>query len=94
MERFLGRYSEAIYCVMRLMVGLTFAQHGAQKLLGLLGGQKMPLGSMSFSWICFVIIQRPNWPSSKLNMRPKVMYWKRRCSLSRRRETCYGTTSG
>ena len=43
MERYLGRYSEAIYCLMRLMVGLAFAQHGAQKLFGALGGQKMPL---------------------------------------------------
>jgi len=46
MERYLGRYSEVIYCLMRLMVGLAFAQHGAQKVLGLLGGQKMPLGSL------------------------------------------------
>jgi putative oxidoreductase len=43
MERYLGRYSEAIYCLMRLMVGLAFAQHGAQKLFGALGGQKVPL---------------------------------------------------
>src|SRR2546426_35140 len=46
MERYLGRYSEVIYCLMRLMVGLAFAQHGAQKVLGLLGGQKVPLGSL------------------------------------------------
>jgi putative oxidoreductase len=46
MERYLGRYSEAIYCLMRLMVGLAFAEHGAQKVLGALGGQKMPLASM------------------------------------------------
>jgi len=46
MERYLGRYSEAIYCLMRLMVGLAFAQHGAQKLLGALGGQKVPLASL------------------------------------------------
>jgi putative oxidoreductase len=46
MERYLGRYSEAIYCLMRLMVGLAFAQHGAQKLFGLLGGTKVPLASM------------------------------------------------
>ena len=46
MEKYLGRYSEVIYCLMRLMVGLAFAQHGAQKVLGLLGGQKMPLGSL------------------------------------------------
>jgi putative oxidoreductase len=46
MERYLGRYSEALYCLMRLMVGLAFAQHGAQKLFGLLGGTKVPLASM------------------------------------------------
>jgi len=46
MERFLGRYSEAIYCLLRLMVGLTFTQHGLQKVLGMAGGQKMPLGSL------------------------------------------------
>lgn len=46
MERYLGRYSEAIYCLMRLVVGLTFAQHGAQKLFGALGGQKMPLDGL------------------------------------------------
>lgn len=53
MERFLGRYSEAIYCLMRLIVGLAFAQHGAQKLLGMLGGQKMPVGSLP--WVAGVI---------------------------------------
>jgi len=31
---------------MRLMVGLAFAQHGAQKLFGALGGQKVPLGGL------------------------------------------------
>jgi putative oxidoreductase len=46
MERYLGRYSEAIYCLMRLVVGLTFAQHGAQKLFGALGGQKVPLDGL------------------------------------------------
>jgi putative oxidoreductase len=46
MERYLGRYSEAIYCLMRLMVGLGFAQHGAQKLFGALGGQKVPLAGL------------------------------------------------
>ena len=42
MERYLGRYSEAIYCLMRLMVGLAFAQHGAQKVLGLVGARRCP----------------------------------------------------
>jgi putative oxidoreductase len=39
MERWLERYSEALYAVMRVMVGLLFACHGAQKLFGVLGGQ-------------------------------------------------------
>jgi len=40
MERWLlGRYSEVIYALMRIVVGGLFACHGAQKLFGLLGGQ-------------------------------------------------------
>lgn len=39
MERWLERYSEPIYAVMRVVVGLLFACHGAQKLFGVLGGQ-------------------------------------------------------
>ena len=38
MERVLGAYSSYLYAVMRIVVGLLFACHGAQKLLGLLGG--------------------------------------------------------
>jgi putative oxidoreductase len=38
MERFLGAYSSYIYAVMRIVAGLLFACHGAQKLFGLLGG--------------------------------------------------------
>ncbi|MSO55539.1 MAG: DoxX family protein [Acidobacteria bacterium] len=39
MERWLGRYSEPLYAVMRVVVGLLFACHGAQKLFGVLGGR-------------------------------------------------------
>jgi putative oxidoreductase len=39
MERWLGKYSEVLYALMRVVVGLLFACHGAQKLFGLLGGQ-------------------------------------------------------
>ena len=31
---FLGRYADTVYCIMRLVVGLTFACHGGQKILG------------------------------------------------------------
>ena len=40
MERWLGKYSDWIYGIMRLVVGFLFACHGAQKLFGALGGQK------------------------------------------------------
>ena len=39
MKRWLGLYSEPVYSIMRLMVGLAFACHGAQKMLGAFGGQ-------------------------------------------------------
>ncbi|HKB08979.1 MAG TPA: DoxX family protein [Candidatus Polarisedimenticolia bacterium] len=39
MERWLGTFSELIYSMMRAVVGLLFACHGAQKLFGALGGQ-------------------------------------------------------
>ena len=42
MERWLGKHSELCYAVMRIVVGLLFACHGAQKLFGVLGGQKIP----------------------------------------------------
>ncbi|HEV2095793.1 MAG TPA: DoxX family protein [Chthoniobacterales bacterium] len=35
---FLGRYSDPIYCITRLIVGLMFACHGAQLVLGMFGG--------------------------------------------------------
>ncbi|HXV60201.1 MAG TPA: DoxX family protein [Vicinamibacteria bacterium] len=38
MEHFLGRFAPQIYALLRIVAGLLFAQHGAQKLFGLLGG--------------------------------------------------------
>jgi putative oxidoreductase len=45
MERILGRGAPYLYALMRIVVGLLFACHGAQKLFGLFGGQQMPLMS-------------------------------------------------
>ncbi len=41
--RVLGRFSGLFYALMRLMVGLLFASHGAQKLFGVLGAHQVPL---------------------------------------------------
>jgi putative oxidoreductase len=41
MERWLGRYTDVIYALMRFVTGALFACHGAQKLFGVLGGQAM-----------------------------------------------------
>src|SRR5216117_4618754 len=35
---FLNRFADPVYCVMRLIVGLVYACHGGQKLLGFPGG--------------------------------------------------------
>ena len=35
---FLNRFTDPVYCLMRLIVGLVFACHGGQKLLGFPGG--------------------------------------------------------
>ena len=45
MERFLGTYSSYLYAVMRIVAGLLFACHGAQKLFGVLGGVDQQGGS-------------------------------------------------
>lgn len=38
MQKFLGKYSDLLYGVMRIVVGLLFACHGAQKIFGMFGG--------------------------------------------------------
>jgi putative oxidoreductase len=47
MERVLGRFAPQLYAIMRIVVGLLFACHGAQKLFGVLGGQQVTLASQS-----------------------------------------------
>jgi putative oxidoreductase len=38
MERFLGPWAPQLYALLRIVAGLLFACHGAQKLFGVLGG--------------------------------------------------------
>src|ERR1044071_1091502 len=40
MQRWLGKYSNFFYALLRIVAGALFACHGAQKLFGVLGGQK------------------------------------------------------
>ena len=40
MEKWLGKYSNFLYALLRIVAGVLFACHGAQKLFGVLGGQK------------------------------------------------------
>jgi putative oxidoreductase len=39
MERYLGKYGDLAYALLRVVAGFLFACHGAQKLFGVLGGQ-------------------------------------------------------
>jgi putative oxidoreductase len=45
MEKVLGKFSPQIYALLRIVAGLLFAQHGAQKLFGALGGETVQLVS-------------------------------------------------
>lgn len=39
MDRSLGKYSDWLYAILRVVIGFLFACHGAQKLFGVLGGE-------------------------------------------------------
>ena len=45
MDKLLSPYRPHIYALLRIVAGLLFAQHGAQKLVGALGGQPAELMS-------------------------------------------------
>ena len=50
----LNRYADTVYCIMRLIVGLLFACHGGQKILGFPpGGHGMPPGAIMMlgAWV-------------------------------------------
>jgi len=53
MQSFLGKFAGPIYTAMRIVVGLMFAQHGAQKLFGWLGGMGEDGGSAAFLSMMF-----------------------------------------
>jgi putative oxidoreductase len=40
MQKALGRFAPYVYVLLRVISGLAFAQHGAQKLFGLLGAKQ------------------------------------------------------
>ncbi len=44
MSRFLGRYSPIVYALMRIIIGLLFACHGGQKVLGMFADPAHPAG--------------------------------------------------
>jgi putative oxidoreductase len=44
-----GRYSEVLFALMRVFVGLLFATHGAQKLFGFPGAHPMPLKPLTLA---------------------------------------------
>ena len=46
MTRWLGPFSDRIYAITRFVFGFLFAFHGAQKLFGAFGGQKVELASL------------------------------------------------
>jgi putative oxidoreductase len=45
MQAWLAPLSQYLYAALRIVAGLLFAQHGVQKLFGVLGGTQMPLFS-------------------------------------------------
>jgi putative oxidoreductase len=49
MERVLGRFAPQFYALLRIVAGFMFACHGAQKVLGLLGGKQQPMFTMPWT---------------------------------------------
>ncbi|HBL30054.1 MAG TPA: DoxX family protein [Acidobacteria bacterium] len=53
MSRILGRHSDKIYALLRCVAGFLFLFHGLQKILGLIGGEAVPVGSLA--WVAGMI---------------------------------------
>ncbi len=43
--KWLGKFADQAYALLRILAGVMFAFHGAQKLFGVLGGTQPPLAS-------------------------------------------------
>jgi len=62
MERWLGRYSDYFYALMRFIFGALFACHGAQKLFSVLGAEmpkplpRMLMAAGAVEFFCGVLI--------------------------------------
>jgi putative oxidoreductase len=58
--RFLARYTDILYALFRIIFGLLFASHGAQKLFGMFGGEKatagLPLVAGVIELVCGLMI--------------------------------------
>jgi len=52
-DQYLGKFSGLFYAAFRIVAGLLFAQHGAQKLFGWLGGMGEAGGSAPFLSMMF-----------------------------------------
>ena len=46
MQRIIGGYRSELFAIFRIVAGLMFMMHGAQKLFGWFGGQKVAITSM------------------------------------------------
>ncbi len=53
MDQYLGKFSGFLYAAFRIVSGLLYAQHGAQKLFGWLGGMDEAGGSAPFLSLMF-----------------------------------------
>jgi putative oxidoreductase len=53
--RWLRRTAEPLYALVRIVAGLLFSCHGAQKLFGVLGGQKVEGGLMTLAGVIELI---------------------------------------
>jgi putative oxidoreductase len=61
MNRLLGRHADRVYAIFRIVIGLLFSFHGAQKLFGAFGGQQPPLASLAglagiIEFVCGILV--------------------------------------